>query len=123
MQTVAHSLRQLGSVNPLVRSHTLAKTGPVKTDQDFFIIDAPFKQLLVSTDIAAGASGKGEDGVWEVTALSEKIKHITGVLEVGIFSGLNGIQAQKKGGLGGQKPVAVYFGMQDGSVMIRNAKD
>lgn len=121
-QTVSHALRQLGSINPVVRTHTLAKTGPVKTDQDFFIIDAPFKALLTASDVSAGASGDGKEGVWEVTALSKKIKAITGVLEVGIFSGLNGEESQALGGWGGQKPVAVYFGMQDGSVMVRTAK-
>ncbi|KAF4308103.1 Ribose 5-phosphate isomerase type A [Botryosphaeria dothidea] len=119
--TVTHELRQLGSVDPKVRTHTLAKTGPVKTDQDFFIIDAPFKKLLTESDVASGAKANGEDGVWEVQALSKKIKSITGVLEVGIFSGRNGEEAQKQGGWGGQKPVAVYFGMQDGSVLVRHA--
>ncbi|KKY23740.1 putative ribose 5-phosphate isomerase a [Diplodia seriata] len=122
VQTVSHALRQLGSINPAVRSHTLAKTGPVKTDQDFFIIDAPFKPLLTASDVAGGASADGKDGVWEVIALSKKIKAITGVLEVGIFSGLNGEESSALGLWGGQKPVAVYFGMQDGSVMVRNAK-
>ncbi|GME24497.1 Ribose 5-phosphate isomerase type A [Neofusicoccum parvum] len=120
-QTVAHALRQLGSIDPLVRTHSLAKTGPVKTDQDFFIIDAPFKKLLTASDVAAGTAGDGKDGFWEVSALSKKIKAITGVLEVGIFSGEDGDAAQKKGGWGGQKPVAVYFGMQDGSVLVRHA--
>lgn len=119
--TVAQELRRLGSTNPIVRTHTLAKTGPVKTDQDFFIIDAPFKKLLTESDVASGVKGNGEDGVWEVQALSKKIKSITGVLEVGIFSGRNGEEAQKQGGWGGQKPVAVYFGMQDGSVTVRHA--
>jgi ribose 5-phosphate isomerase A len=89
---------------------------------------------LIASDITAGVGkGDGSDGSWEVNALARAIKHLTGVLEVGIFSGLNGVQAEalrsKVEGktvpviTGGQKPVAVYFGMQDGSVSIRKAKE
>ncbi|KAF2091274.1 ribose 5-phosphate isomerase A family protein [Saccharata proteae CBS 121410] len=131
--TVTHALRQLGSPNPKVRVGPLAKTGPVKTDQDFFIIDAPFPKLLTQSDIASAsitptangptlAPGSGKDGVWEVSRLSREIKRITGVLEVGLFCGEDGHQAQARGAMGGQRPVAVYFGMQDGSVMVRHAK-
>jgi len=64
----------------------------------------------------------GEEGtVWGVTELAAAIKSITGVLEVGIFSGMNGPEARRMGGQGGQKPVAVYFGMEDGSVKVRRA--
>lgn len=55
--------------------------------------------------------------------MSKAIKAITGVLDVGLFCGRDGIEASEKGGgtvYGGQKPVAVYFGMQDGSVEVRN---
>ena len=58
-----------------------------------------------------------------MVALSKAIKAITGVLDVGLFCGRDGIEASEKGGgtvYGGQKPVAVYFGMQDGSVEVRN---
>lgn len=44
-----------------------------------------------------------------------------GVLSVGLFVGENGAQAAKTG-KGGQKPVAAYFGMEDGSVAVRNAE-
>jgi ribose 5-phosphate isomerase A len=112
----------------------LEKSGPLKTDQDFFIIDAPFKPLLTARDIVEGkGKGDGSDGTWEVDRLCQAIKRLTGVLEVGIFSGLNGIDAEglreKAAGksvpviTGGQKPVAVYFGMQDGSVEVRKAGD
>ena len=129
--TVLKSLQTLGSPNPKVRTTLLEKSGPLKTDQDFFIIDAPFPPLLTSADVVAGkGKGDGSDGKWEVNKLSDAIKELTGVLEVGIFSGLNGVDAEalrvKEGGLrtvtGGQKPVAVYFGMQDGSVQVRTAK-
>lgn len=130
--TVLHALRALGSTNPKLRTTLLEKSGPLKTDQDFFIIDAPFKTLLTTGDVSAGkGKGDGSDGTWEVNNLSKAIKHLTGVLEVGIFSGLNGLEAgalrEKDAGktvpviTGGQKPVAVYFGMQDGTVKVRNA--
>lgn len=38
------------------------------------------------------------------------------MLEVGLFCGPNGIQTRAAGGVGGQKPVAAYFGMADGTV-------
>lgn len=128
--TVLKSLRTLGSTNPSLRTTLLEKSGPLKTDQDFFIVDAPFKTLLLEEDVAAGkGKGDGSDGTWEVKRLSEAIKAVTGVLEVGIFSGLNGVDAEgvrerdAVGAVGsGQKPVAVYFGMKDGSVEVRRAK-
>jgi ribose 5-phosphate isomerase A len=100
----------------------LTKSGPLKTDQDFFIVDAPFKALVTASDVAAGRGGKGDgtDGVWQVERLAERIKAITGVLEVGIFCGMDGYEARDAGSKkGGQKPVAVYFGMEDGSVKVR----
>lgn len=130
-QTVLYALRTLGSPNPAVRTNVLAKAGPIKTDQDFFIIDAPFPNaLLTETDIAAGkGKGDGSDGTWEVKTLSRAIKEITGVLEVGLFCGIDGIEALAKDDKkspetahGGQKPVAVYFGMKDGSVEVRERK-
>ncbi|KAF1994769.1 ribose-5-phosphate isomerase [Amniculicola lignicola CBS 123094] len=128
--SVLHALRALGSPSPVLRTTLLEKSGPLKTDQDFFIIDAPFKTLLTTADVASGkGKGDGSNGVWEVTQLSAVIKTLTGVLEVGIFSGLNGVDAEavreKEGArttvTSGQKPVAVYFGMQDGSVEVLDA--
>ncbi|KAL4819653.1 ribose 5-phosphate isomerase A-domain-containing protein [Aspergillus spinulosporus] len=118
---VLTALRRLGSINPVLRPQTGSKLGPLKTDQDFYIIDAPFPTLLTKADIAAGKDGSGKDGIWEVDTLSLAIKQIPGVLEVGIFSGVTGPQAQALGGIGGQKPVAAYFGMPDGSVQVRKA--
>lgn len=54
--------------------------------------------------------------MWEVEKLARAIKCISGVLEVGLFCGPTGIQTQATGGIGGQKPVAAYFGMSDGTV-------
>jgi len=122
---VVAALRDIGSSDPRVRDGLLAKSGPLKTDQDFFIVDAPFKTLVTASDVAAGNSGKGDgtDGVWQVERLAETIKAITGVLEVGIFCGMDGYEVRDAGGKkGGQKPVAVYFGMEDGSVKVRTKK-
>ena len=56
--------------------------------------------------------------------LAGKIKSIEGVLSVGLFAGLNGVQAMaQKKRAGGQKPVAAYFGMEDGSVVVREARE
>ncbi|KAL1994890.1 hypothetical protein VTN49DRAFT_1077 [Thermomyces lanuginosus] len=115
---VLRELKKLGSVNPAIRLNAVPKEGPLKTDQDFYIIDAPFAPLLLPSDIKAGKVS-GENGQWEVEALAQKIKQIPGVLEVGIFSGLTGPQARAAGVSGGQKPIAAYFGMPDGSVTVR----
>ncbi|KAJ5303220.1 Ribose-5-phosphate isomerase [Penicillium atrosanguineum] len=75
--------------------------GPLKTDQGFFLVDAPFPPMLTKSDVQAGKVS-GQDGIWEVTELSEKIKSTAGVLDVGIFSGLTGPQATAAGGVGAQ---------------------
>jgi len=133
----------------------------MKTDQDFFIIDAPFPPLLTKRDVESGGNvdlsivtsqrgdeegkggelsldkeatfkgvkaagsaakiGSGQGGKWNVLELSKAIKSITGVLEVGIFAGLDGVEAEEQAVHGGQKPVAVYFGMTDGTVKVRTA--
>lgn len=68
--------------------------------------------------------GKGDEGKWEVETLAREIKLIEGVLSVGLFVGENGIEAERSSkGRGGQKPIAAYFGMEDGSVVIRNSKE
>lgn len=130
IHSVQHSLSLLGSTEPIVRLGPMLKSGPLKTDQDFFIIDARFPQpLMTHAEVAAGkGKGDGSDGTWEVNNLSKAIKAITGVLEVGLFCGIDGITAKelyKKGDKkltahGGQKPVACYFGMEDGSVVERH---
>jgi len=121
---VLTALRELGSADPRVRESGMAKAGPLKTDQDFFIIDAPFRTLLTAGDVKAGkAKGDGSDGLWEVAQLAARIKAITGVLEVGLFYGYDGVEAAELGIRGaGQKPIAVYFGMEDGSVKVRTKK-
>lgn len=93
---------------------------PVLSDQQFHIIDAPFKPLLTAGDVRDGKIGGGQDGVWQVDELAEKIKLIEGVLDVGLFYGKTGPELFAKGlGTGGQKPIAAYFGMKDGTVTSR----
>lgn len=118
---VLTELKRLGSIDPVIRQQNSSKESPLKTDQDFFIIDAPFPTLLTQADVQAGKDGSGKNGVWEVDAIGRAIKHIPGVLDVGIFSGFTGPQAQALGGIGGQRPIAAYFGMPDGSVSVRKA--
>lgn len=121
--SVLRELKLIGSPDAKLREHSLAKTGPIQTDQSFYIIDAPFKTLLTASDTAKGQSGEGKDGIWDVDTLAARIKQINGVLEVGLFHGVNGVQAQRAGMQGGQRPVAVYFGMEDGEVRVRKAKE
>lgn len=121
VRQVISRLRKLGSPNPILREGHVAKAGPLKTDQDFFIVDAPFPQLLTPRDVLEGKDGSGINGVWEVESLAKEIKEIQGVLEVGIFFGMTGPEAAAAGIVGGQKPVAAYFGMPDGSVVVRKA--
>ena len=109
-------------MNPAIRKLHGAKHGPLKTDQGFFIIDAPFPvPLLTKEDVSAGMDGGGKDGVWEVEKLAHSIKDIVGVLEVGLFAGPTGPEAQAQGQLGGERPFAAYFGMPDGTVAVRTA--
>ncbi|KAM0716966.1 hypothetical protein Q7P37_006818 [Cladosporium fusiforme] len=119
--SVLRELELLGSQKPKIREHTLAKAGPIQTDQSFYIIDAPFPALLTPEDVQNGKEGSGKDGVWEVSELAERIKKITGVLDVGLFYGMNGDEAQAAGMKGGQKPVAAYFGTADGEVSVQTA--
>ena len=131
--TVMKEILALGATSAVLREGHMMKAGPIKTDQDNFIIDACFQPLLLPADvqksgslhpIQKGMEGKGEGGVWEVSELARKIKAIEGVLSVGLFVGENGEQAVKRGaGRGGQKPVAAYFGMEDGSVTVRVANE
>lgn len=122
--SVLLALKGLGSVNPVLRTHPLLKSGPVKTDQDFYLIDAPFPPLLTASEVTESERGDGTNGKWEVLKLANAIRKITGVLEVGLFCGYDGIEAESIDGAKGlgQKPVAIYFGMEDGSVATRIRK-
>lgn len=137
--TVLLALERLGSLSPILREGHIAKAGPIKTDQDNFIIDAPFAMLLLHSDlppgqqipqpsgigaigVGGGIEGLGKGGQWLVEELAREIKMIEGVLSVGLFCGVNGEEVLAKGGkTGGQKPVAAYFGMANGDVVVRRA--
>lgn len=118
--SVIRELKLIGSPNPMLREHSLSKTGPIQTDQSFYIVDAPFKPLLTKADVEKGADGSGKDGVWDVETLALRIKDINGVLEVGLFHGINGEEAQAAGLIGGQKPIAVYYGEENGGISIQH---
>lgn len=99
------------------------KEVPLKTDQDFYIVKAPFPPMRLKCDLQPPDNAQTYEGQtgrsWEVAELANEIKNICGVLEVGLFVGHTGPEALKIGPLGGQKPTAVYFGMQDGTVKVR----
>lgn len=87
-------------------------------------MDAPFPPLLLSSDLKDGEKGDGTNGRWEVHQLGRRLKRVVGILEVGLFHGRNGVQVANAGEEGGgQKPVAAYFGMENGEVEVRTAKE
>lgn len=119
-ERVLGELKAMGSLNPRVRSGLPGKAGPVVTDNGMFIIDAPFPPLLLSKDREMGVKGgDGEDGIWTVEALAQRLINIVGVAEIGLFHGKNGLQVAR----GAQKPVAAYFGLQDGGVKLKKASE
>ncbi|KAI0148275.1 ribose 5-phosphate isomerase [Hypoxylon sp. NC0597] len=110
---VRRELLRLGSKDPKIRT-----SGPTFirtiTDNHNHIIDAPFPTLLLNSEADKLDPKKG---LWTPDALLAKIKSIFGVLEVGIFSGLNGPQVAHLGtDVEGVKPVKAYFGRPDGQV-------
>jgi ribose 5-phosphate isomerase A len=122
--TIKRILITLGSPDPVIRQGGSAKAGPVVTDNGMWIVDAPFPPLKLHSDLAHGDHGDGTHGTWEVHQLGRRLKRIVGVLEIGIFHGRNGLQVSNSGEEGGgQKPVAAYFGMEDGGVEVRVAKE
>lgn len=122
--TIKRILITLGSSDPKIRQGGSAKAGPVVTDNGMWIMDAPFPPLAIPSDLKAGEKGDGENGVWEVHQLGRRLKRIVGVLEVGLFYGRTGIEVTNAGEEGGgQKPIAAYFGMENGEVEVRWAKE
>jgi ribose 5-phosphate isomerase A len=115
--SVLKALKALGSREPRVRSGLPGKAGSAITDNGGHIIDAPFAPLLLPKDRESGVKGgHGEDGIWSVDALADRLIKIPGVNEIGLFFGGNGYETA----LGtAQKPVAAYFGMEDGSVKVQ----
>jgi len=84
---VLRDLRALGSPSASLRM-AIKKAGPVVTDNGNFVIDAPFSR----------------EHVLDPPSLLERIKLLTGVVEVGLFCNI---------------VKAAYFGNADGSVSIR----
>ena len=81
---VLTALKKLGSTDAKLRM-AVAKAGPVVTDNGNLCIDAVFPQTLMRTP----------------DVLLQQIKHLTGVVEVGIFTHIC---------------KAAYFGMEDGTI-------
>lgn len=122
---VLRELRAMGSAGPVIRQGGTAKAGPVVTDNGMWLIDAPFPPLLLPKDLP-DSEPLGTEGThsssWEVTALAQKLKSLLGVVEIGLFYGYNGPQALTASlDRAGQKPVAAYFGMENGEVMVQTA--
>jgi len=84
---VLRKLHSIGSPNAALRMAKM-KAGPVVSDNANFIVDAPF----------------AEDQMKEPAKLLQKLKLITGVVEVGLFCNI---------------AKAAYFGNQDGTVTIK----
>lgn len=122
--TVKRILITLGSPDPKIRQGGSAKAGPVVTDNGMWIIDAPFPPLLLEKDLKGDDKGDGTHGTWEVHSLGRRLKRVVGILDIGLFHGRNGIQVANAGEEGGgQKPVAAYFGMENGAVEVRTANE
>lgn len=110
-------LRALGSDKPVIRSGLPSKAGECVTDNGMWIIDAPFPPLQLPEDGQAGHTGG--PGTWQVDDLANELLRIPGIVEIGLFYGFNGTNATgSKVGLA-QKPVAAYFGMEDGKVHVQ----
>ncbi|KAI9794445.1 MAG: ribose-5-phosphate isomerase rki1 [Peltula sp. TS41687] len=140
--TVLRSLHELGSPNPTVRSGGSAKAGPVVTDNGNFIIDAPFPHPLMTSknrydglELYGAGDGDGVGGWWFVDKLAQRLKDLVGVVETGLFWGINGYQLQslwhqqpsadpgaRPVRARAQKPVAAYLGMENGRVLVRDAE-
>ncbi|KAI1073370.1 ribose 5-phosphate isomerase [Whalleya microplaca] len=110
---VRRELVAVGSVEPKIRT-----SGPTFirtiTDNHNHIIDAPFPTLLLDSEADKLDPARG---LWTPSALLARLRGIFGVLEVGIFCGLNGPQVAQLGSdVEGVKPVKAYFGKADGGV-------
>lgn len=115
---VLADLEALGAIAPRIRLGLPAKAGECVTDNGNWLIDAPFKPLKLKSDPPAVAEHE-----WEVSELAAALKGLTGVVETGLFWGLNGAEAEKSKlrRAAPQKPVAAYFGMENGEVEVKNA--
>ncbi|KAG5950829.1 hypothetical protein E4U53_004327 [Claviceps sorghi] len=119
---VLRRLRAMGSPSPVIRSGVPSKAGECVTDNGMWIIDAPFPPLLLPKDLTSAPDANGRNGSWEVQTLADELLRIPGIVEIGLFYGLNGSEAAGLGKeLQAQKPVAAYFGMPDGQVHVQKA--
>ena len=116
-------LKKLGCEKPTIRSGLPSKAGECVTDNGMWIIDAPFPPLLLPSDQntsgvvdqdQTGRSSASPQSEWEVGALASELLTIPGVVEIGLFHG-----RRVKVPEFSQKPLAVYFGLQDGTVMTK----
>lgn len=114
-------LQALGALAPGIRLGLPSKAGECVTDNGNWLIDAPFRPLRHKN--SPPADGVGPMKEWEVSELGAALKGLTGVVETGLFWGMNGIEAEKNNlrRANTQKPIAAYFGMEDGGVEIRRA--
>lgn len=71
VKPVLKALRALGSPNPELRTLSLLKAGPLKTDQDFYIIKAPFPPLLMSADIKSENGESTDLGEGQTTGMTK----------------------------------------------------
>lgn len=112
----------MGSTGPAVRSGLPSKAGECVTDNGMWLIDAPFPPLLLQKDLSAEQDGTGKDGLWEVGKLAAALLSIPGIVEIGLFHGVNGNQAAASSQtVSPQKPIAAYYGKPDGSIQVQNA--
>ncbi|KAM0251952.1 hypothetical protein ACHAQJ_007926 [Trichoderma viride] len=119
---VLSRLRAMGSPNPVVRSGLPSKAGECVTDNGMWIVDAPFPPLLLAKDLTAEVDGTGKNGVWEVGKLADELVRLPGIVEIGLFTGFNGVEAVSLGKqFQAQKPIAAYFGTPTGEVQVQNA--
>jgi ribose 5-phosphate isomerase A len=120
---VLSRLQAMGSPAAAIRAGLPSKAGECVTDNGMWIIDAPFPPLLLPKDLSAdGADTNGKGGLWEVKALADELLRVPGIVEIGLFYGLDGSEAASLGKVSqAQKPVAAYFGMADGSVAVQKS--
>ncbi|KAK4209977.1 ribose 5-phosphate isomerase [Rhypophila decipiens] len=115
---VLDELKRIGSENPKIRLGLPGKAGAIVTDNGMWIIDAPFPPLMFPDDDEKRERVQNAaNGVWFVDDLADHLIKIPGVAEIGLFSGKNGQEVAT----GAQKPVAAYFGMEDGKVQRKLA--
>ncbi|CEJ94865.1 Putative Ribose 5-phosphate isomerase A [[Torrubiella] hemipterigena] len=116
-------LLEMGSTEPAVRSGLPSKAGECVTDNGMWLIDAPFPPLLLQKDLSAEQDGTGKDGLWEVGKLAAALLSIPGIVEIGLFHGVNGNQAAASTQtVSPQKPIAAYYGKPDGTIQVQNAQ-